>query len=241
MLLAAMPRRPGQRQGEHDMTAVLPESSITQGVRSLEVRWIFPGQLDRAVAEWFGRFSARTESRQDTYLLDPDLPGLSVKVRAGRALEVKAYHGCPGTLDLPGRARGYLQSWQKSSFPFRRPGLHSGRLAGWRPVDKQRRTCRFLPDGGQMVLAGQEYDGPGCTVELTGLRAGGAAWWSLGYEATGAAALLRHQLEATAAIVFAQPLPGGVEPGTDDSRSFAEWLALEPATGPRWPAGTAAR
>jgi hypothetical protein len=24
--------------------------------------------------------------------------------------------------------------------------------------------------------------------------------------------------------VFAQPLPGGVEPGPDESRSYAEWL-----------------
>jgi hypothetical protein len=35
----------------------------------------------RGVAGWFGRFPARTESREDTYLLDPQLRGLSVKVR----------------------------------------------------------------------------------------------------------------------------------------------------------------
>jgi hypothetical protein len=29
---------------------------------------------------------------------------------------------------------------------------------------------------------------------------------------------------ATAALVFAQALPGGVEPGPDESRSYAEWL-----------------
>ena len=28
------------------MTAVPPESPVTEGVRSLEVRWIFPGQLE---------------------------------------------------------------------------------------------------------------------------------------------------------------------------------------------------
>ena len=39
----------------------------------------------------------RTESREDTYLLDPHLPGLSVKVRGGGALEVKAYRGEPGS------------------------------------------------------------------------------------------------------------------------------------------------
>ena len=99
------------------MTAEPPESPVTEAVRSLEVRWIFPGQLEAAVAGWFGRFPAATESREDTYLLDPQLPGLSVKVRGGGALEVKAYRGSPGILEVAGRARGRLQSWQKWSFP----------------------------------------------------------------------------------------------------------------------------
>ena len=99
------------------MTGVPPESLVTEGVRSLEVRWIFPGQLEAAVARWFGRFPAATESREDTYLLDPQLPGLSVKVRGGGALEVKAYRGSPGILEVAGRARGRMESWQKWSFP----------------------------------------------------------------------------------------------------------------------------
>ena len=42
------------------------------------------------------------------------------------------------------------------------------------------------------------------------------------------AGLLRGELEATAALVFAETLPGGVEPSTDDSRSYAEWLGQWP-------------
>jgi hypothetical protein len=52
------------------------------GTSSLEVRWIFPGRLETVVARWFGRFPVQTESREDRYLLDPDLSGLPVKVRA---------------------------------------------------------------------------------------------------------------------------------------------------------------
>ena len=52
------------------MTIEPPGSLVTEGVRSLEVRWIFPGQLETAVAGWLGRFPVRTESRVDTYLLD---------------------------------------------------------------------------------------------------------------------------------------------------------------------------
>ena len=113
------------------MTAEPPQSPVTEAVRSLEVRWIFPGQLETAVAGWFGRFPARTETREDTYLLDPQLRGLSVKVRGGGALEVKAYRGSPGILEVPGRARGRMESWQKWSFPCNplRPGSGPGRLA----------------------------------------------------------------------------------------------------------------
>jgi hypothetical protein len=61
-------------------------------------------------------------------------------------------------------------------------------------------------------------------VELTEVRAGGQAWWTLALEATGPASLRRTRLEATAALVFAQALPGGVELGTDHSQSYAQWL-----------------
>src|SRR5690349_14823956 len=50
-------------------------------MHSLEVRWILPGELDAAVAGWFSRFPAGAQSREDTYLADPQLGGLSVKLR----------------------------------------------------------------------------------------------------------------------------------------------------------------
>jgi hypothetical protein len=66
-------------------------------------------------------------------------------------------------------------------------------------------------------------------------------------EATGPVDLLHSELQATAALVFAHPLPGGVDPGLDGSRSYAKWLSRRPgaesdvgacnvASGvPRWP------
>jgi len=211
------------------MTAEPPESPVTEAVRSLEVRWIFPGPLETTVAEWFGRFPARTESREDTYLLDPQLPRLSVKVRGGEALEVKVYHGSPGVLDLPGRARGRLESWQKWSFPFSPHIPGSGDPPGWRPVRKRRRIRQFSLASRTIVARvpglGQQQR---CEVELTKVHTRGQDWWTLGFEATGPADLLRSELQATAALVFAHALPGGVEPGPDESRSYAEWLLLHP-------------
>jgi len=200
-------------------------SPVTEAVRSLEVRWIFPGQLEGAVAGWFGRFPARTESRQDTYLLDPPLPGLSVKVRGGGSLEVKVYGGSPGILQMAGRARGRMESWQKWSFPFSPLRQENAGPAGWRPVCKRRRITRFLLPGGRVVAyasgKGQE---PACDVELTEIRTCGQDWWTLGFEATGPASLLRVELEAAVALVFAQAMPSAVELGPAASWSYAEWL-----------------
>ena len=193
------------------------------------MRWIFPGQPVTAVARWFGRFPAGTESREDTGLLDPQLPGLSVKVRGGGALEVKMYRGSPGILEVPGRARGRMESWQKWSFPFSPHSQGSGDPAGWMPVSKTRRISRFTLASGQIVARAAGLGGePRCEVELTEVSTHGQDWWTLGFEATGPADLLRSTLEATAALVFAQALPGAVAPGPDESRSYAHWLAQRP-------------
>jgi hypothetical protein len=208
------------------MTADPPESPVTEAVRSLEVRWIFPGRLEAAVARWFARFPATAESREDTYLLDPQLRGLSVKIRGGGALEVKAYRGSPGILEVPGRARGRMETWHKWSFPVSLLSPGAGDPPGWRPVRKRRRISRFPLASGTVSARGPgSGEQPGCVVELTEIRTGGQDWWTLGFEATGPADLLRSELHATAALVFAQALPGSVEPGPDQSRSYADWLS----------------
>jgi hypothetical protein len=214
------------------MTAEPSVSPVAEGVRSLEVRWIFPGQLETAVAEWLERFPAESQSREDTYLVDPQLHGLSVKVRGGLALEVKVYRGSPGILEVAGRARGRMESWQKWSFPVNPPGQDSGDLRGWSPVRKRRRICRFSlasgPVASQAAGLGQQ---PRCAVELTEVFTSGQDWWTLGFEAAGPEDALSHVLQATAARVFAQAMPGSAEPGLDESRSYMEWLRRRPGTG----------
>ena len=224
-LLAWRGKSGGQCQEYVMMTAEPPDSPVTEAVRSLEVRWIFPGQLETAVAGWFGRFPAGTESREDTYLLDPQVRGLSVKVRGGGALEVKVYRGSPGILEVAGRARGRMQSWQKWSFPFSPLRQDSSDPVGWTPVRKRRRISRFSLASGPIVARPPGLGGePRCEVELTEIRTRGQDWWTLGFEATGPADLLRGELQAAAALVFTRALPGSVEPGLDESRSYAEWL-----------------
>ncbi|HUY44704.1 MAG TPA: hypothetical protein VMV92_03105 [Streptosporangiaceae bacterium] len=112
----------GQCQEHVTMTAEPPERPVTEGVRSLEVRWIFP--------------------------------------------------------------------------------------ADWRPVRKRRRISRFSLASGQIVARAPGLgQGPRCEVELTEVRTRGQDWWSLGFEATGPADLLRGALKATAALVSPRPCP----------------------------------
>jgi hypothetical protein len=211
------------------MTAEPPERPVTEAFRSLEVRWIFPGHVDSAIAAWFGRFPARTESREDTYLLDPRLCGLSVKIRGGGTLEVKAYRGSPGILEMAGGACGRMESWHKWSFPFRPPSVDSGGPPGWTAVRKRRRISRFSSASGPAAArAAGMGQRPRCEVELTEVHARGQDWWTLGFEASGAADLLRRELEAAAVLVFDRALPGGVVPGQADSRSYAQWLGQRP-------------
>jgi hypothetical protein len=208
------------------MTAAQTGSLSSEGFRSLEVRWIFPGELAGVMAGWFARFPAETTVLEDAYLLDPHLPGLSVKVREGRALEVKVYRGSPGLLEVAGCARGRLDSWQKWSFPHGPAGLGSGDSAGWRVVSKRRRISWFSLAGGPAKASDRRRsrEGSGCAVELTDVHAGGEAWWTLGFEATGPPDVLRSELETAAALVFAMALPGGLELGLHDSKSYAQWL-----------------
>ena len=210
------------------MTGAALEGSILDGVPSLEVRWILPGRLDTAVAAWFEASVFLIESREDAYLLRPDLGALSVKVRGGRALEVKAFLGSPGILDLPGRARGRMEHWQKWSFPFRPVSPDIGQADGWGRVGKQRRIIRFSLTGGRIACAGEPAGEAQCAVELTELRMQHRDWWSIGLEATGPAGSLRAALEAAAALVFTQALPSGVKLRMADSMSYAEWLRALP-------------
>jgi hypothetical protein len=166
------------------------------------------------------------ESCEDIYLLSPHLPGLSVKVRGGGALEVKVYRGSSGILEVAGRARGYMESWQKWSFPRGQPHHHGiGEVTGWQPVHKRRRIGWFSLGSEQVSTRGAPLgEEPGCAVELTEARTRGEDWWPLGFEATGPADLLYSELEATAALVLAHGLPDGVKFSLADSRSYAAWL-----------------
>lgn len=204
--------------------AVAPVLALPAGPSdTLEVRWIVAGPPAAAVLDWFGRFPARTQTREDRYLLWPGLPGLSVKLRGDRSLDVKAYLGNYGVMAVPGGGQGRLERWRKWSLPLT-PARPSGAAAeGWVLVRKQRHLTWFpLPAA----------PGTGCAAELTEAQASGQTWWSVGLEAAGTPGLLRAAVLHAAGLLFAVPLPAAEKLSLDNSRSYAQWLDQQPGQHP---------
>ena len=205
-----------------DASSMSFDRPISQGVLSLEVRWIIRGALTSQMIDWFGPFPGEVETRRDSYLVSRRIPDVAIKIRGDSQLDVKVYEGSPAVLTVPGRARGRLGSWRKSSFPLR-PVAEDTEPAGWESVGKIRRIRFFSLQGRPIEPAATAGDGA-CTVELTDVRVGRDRWWTLGFEATGPSDALIGGLNATAAIVFVEPLPGGLELDVADSTSYLGWL-----------------
>ena len=211
------------------MTAAPTGNLVAGPVDSLEVRWIVPGPLPAAVRDWFGSFPARTETLQDIYLLQPRLRGLSLKLRDGSTLDVKAYLGSPALHGLP--VRGRVESWRKWSFRYDPRDHANSATEGWVPVFKQRRNSWFPLAGPDPAPDPPPAAQAGCAVELTEFHVHGDPHWTAGFEATGPLGLLPDALRHAAGLVFARPLPAGVEFGLGNSRSYAQWLTQRHSPG----------
>jgi len=204
---------------------VFLEEGASEGVPTLEVRWMRAGAPDAGVAAWFERFPAAIETREDTYLVGSRREDPSVKIRGGIRFDVKVHDGSPGVLHVPGRAQGRMDFWRKWSLPLGTELPIAVDASGWRRVRKVRRMTWISPDGRRLLA---RTPGPneqmGCALELTTVELDGEAWWTLGLEATGPARGLRRAVETAAGCVFDDATPPGLELRFDESMSYSEWL-----------------
>ena len=152
-----------------------------------------------------------------------------MKIRADATFDVKAYQGSPGLLEVPGRARGRLDSWQKLSFPLGRESELASDAAAWRRVRKVRSISWLAMPGDWLAKPEGLEDRARCAVELTEIVMGGTTSWTLGFEASGPPEGRRDAVEAAAAFVFAEPLPGAIELRVEDSGPYTAWLRTRPA------------
>lgn len=198
----------------------------SDGSRTLEVRWIHRGPVPETVFGWLGPFDDWIEHREDLYLVEPAIPELGVKIKGGIELDLKAYRGSPGELEVPGGGRGRLELWAKWRFPLDAVSLPSVDGSGWLAIRKVRRRRSFAVSGGRVVERPvSEAELPGCAVEVTGFTVGADAWWTLGVEAGGHLETLEPVLRATAEWLFRGPPPEGVALDPQDSMPYARWFS----------------
>lgn len=224
---------------EGTITAVLAQALRVEPVDSLEVRWILPGTVGSAVREWFERFPAGRETREDTYLVFPSSYGLSLKLRAGKTLDVKCYLGSPGLLGLPVRGMGRLESWRKWAFADDLLRPVSKPTSTWVTVCKSRRSIWFPLPSRQPAVPEQSPVGTGrsadtgCSAELTEANVRGRPMWTIGLEATGSAERLLDAIQHAVRRLFASPLPSEARFSLGNSWSYTHWLYRQPYPSPR--------
>lgn len=173
---------------------------------------------------WLGASEDLTERRVDRYLVEPLRPELSVKIRAGVRLDLKAFRGSKGELHVES-GTGRIEAWEKWSFPVASGDLASYEGSSWRSVAKVRRRRSFRMDDGEPVerpLVEAELEG--CSIELTEFTVGRGTCWTIGLEATGGQDTLERDLLATARRMFDGTLPEGVGLDLEASMSYARWL-----------------
>ena len=158
-----------------------------------EVRWFGPGRPPALLGRRMDELGAKgPEQRTDVYLCLPETEALGVKLRdGGVALELKLRERALGETEFPGGPVGIPELWQKWSFPVDEEARSITGLGlpaqAWLGVDKSRRLADY----------------PGCSVELTELRAAGEEWWTLGFEASGTDQLV-EALTAAVSDFFSQ-------------------------------------
>jgi hypothetical protein len=199
------------------------------GVVSLEVRWIHPGRLPALLLERLEPFEAGIEVREDLYLVDPVLPDVSVKIRGGVQLDVKAFRHSPGRLSLPGGTRGRLELWERWSFPLAAVPQPLVAAADWTRVEKRRRRRSFAPaDDGLVERPRANAVSRGCSLEVTEVSIDGAVWWTLGLEAVGPLDTLHRDLHAAAVTLIDDRLSARFGLHSRASMSYFQRLQTQP-------------
>ena len=212
---------------------------------TVEVRWFYEGPIPPEVLAWFQRGGQGPEEpscRVDYYLRLADWDSLGIKLREGR-LEVKQRCRQYGMVRLHERVAGRVEHWRKWSFALDRADGGLASLAvpasAWIEVRKERRlrTYRLGGDDADIdpdrlrsaasevvaVRAGSLPD-RGCDWELTAVRAGDEAWWSVCFEAFGGGPALRETLLVVARHVLDDGAPCGFDAG--HSFGYPGWLGV---------------
>ena len=202
---------------------------------SAEIRWFVEGSPEPILEDWFRRSDLLSieEPRTDSDLLLPGCTTTGVKLREGR-FEVKAQTSPPEPVQYENGISGVRASWVKWSSDVTGAELLRSQSdeETWVQVEKTRLLRVFALESGvpDERIPGVFFDGPGCQLELAGLRVlfdsndwnRAAYWWSMCLEAFGDQREVRRTLDTMAAHP-SLAVPSEVLP-RDASMSYPEWL-----------------
>ncbi len=188
---------------------------------TVEMRWFF----DTPPLDDTCHFHQHTEiqERTDWYSM-PCNPLCGIKLREER-LETKLRTAAFGLRTLRPLV-GHLEAWRKWSLEFAlgdHPCERELRDAGWSAVDKRRQLRRFEVRQTE-VHPTTVRPTSGCEFEMTELIVRGRTYWTVGFEAVGAADVLESNLRRVVEHVVEQ---GGIQRAFDavHSYGYAHWLS----------------
>ena len=192
-----------------------------------EVRWFSRGVIPEDVLAWFVSDFPYLEvqpPRVDAYfpLITDD--GVGIKLRE-RRIEIKQRYGDLGTMALAAGVVGFPELWRKWAFGLVAYGGDPGEPDGWISVQKTRlvRNYAFLPGlDTPRAVPGTFAPARGCSMELTEVAVNGTAWWTAGFEATGAESELASTLEIVARHALASSEK--LRLGLDYCYGYPRWL-----------------
>ena len=197
-------------------------------LRTVEVRWFFPGEVPLSVRAWFKAAAPTAVNeplRVDYYLKLADQNALGVKVRAGR-LEAKKRKLSMGSRLFHTKVVGQLESWVKWGHILEeinsKPANQFREM--WIAVAKERQMVSFIMSkgtwrarGGKLGLVDQ-----GCEIELSKVQIDSRIWWTFAFEAPGTPDQGKSFLIDVSELFFAShdppPLP------LDKSYGYPHWI-----------------
>lgn len=195
-------------------------------VDTTEMRWFADGPLPLTVVNWFAGpgSMAVIEKRVDTYRIDGrDDAGLKRRFR--RTLELKVRLDIAEVFPLEPELAAPLEEWRRWSPADDEVELHEPET--WIDVHKVVYKRRFVGTGTEVAWASRLPTAPdgGCDVEVTSVRVGDVAAWTLALAAFGPAERRRAALGvAWRAIGRADERPDDLVPALREASGYPEWL-----------------
>jgi hypothetical protein len=213
-----------------------PASDGARQASSNELRWFFSGEAPAAIQQWFtgnprlGQAITSAQARVDLYLLAPGAPFVGTKLRGGK-LELKVRSKTRPLATTPGEASGQVETWDKWTWAYKKEaddeicaafvgGTDSGRTA---EVTKERFQRKFaVGDASVRPVKLSSRIERGCLAELTRLKVGSSAAWTLAVEDLGDPPGQPGAVDQCASWLLSDfPAP---KPQASDSFSYPEWL-----------------